>query len=295
MEFLRKTKENGEILLYHPEGGSVALKPLDRELRILSIFTPEGQEERGIPLLLAAESLGYQMGMRTLVYDYLGVVEELTHMFTEAGFSIETKDPVVSFAIKDLIASTGVKKSMGLKFQNTEKYLFGDLMLYQLEEVVDRLKQHQFPVDMEMIDEYDDRLSAVAYDEETYTPKAVLLASTWESEIFVDLLCSFSAKKPDYTLAVCQSFLEGLVQERMYEDFPTMTMLAMNEGVLLLIKRLLDKNVDITERTRVLRATKEVKGGSDVFEDTDEELEEPVTSEYQKNLNEKYIWNFGKR
>ena len=294
MQFIRKTKENGEILLYHPEGGCLSLKCLKKDVRVLAINVPDQDEKKGVELLLAAETVATRRKKKNIISDFPDIEKATCGMFEKAGYEISEKDPVISIKIKDLMSSPGVKKILGVKAPGTEVYSLEDMLEFQIDEVVEKLNDNQFPVDREGIAECDGRLSFVVYDKETYNVRSVIFAAGFEEEIFVSLLFNFSNNNPSYTIVACKSFMEALIENKYYESYKVITLLTINKGVIGIIKRLMGKDVKITERAKILRGKKKVMASGMDIVDTEEEMEDPLVSSYQKNINEKYMWNFGK-
>lgn len=271
------------------------MKCLEKEARVLAIDVQKGEVEKGIELLAAAETVAHRRKKKTLIYDFPEGQKDLYQIFSGAGYEIETKDSVISVQTKDLIASKGVTKLLDRKFPGIDAYVFGDMMIYQLEEIEELLERYHFPISMDRIQKYDDRFSYAVYDEASYTPQAVLLASAGESEIIVDLLLNFSTKKLRYTLAVCKSFVRGLMKEKRCEEYTEISALTMNVGVPGFVKRLLNPGAEPTEKSAVLRAKKDVTEKMEEIRDSKKDPEDPFVSSYQKTINEKYIWNFGKK
>ena len=143
----------------------------------------------------------------------------------------------------------------------------------------------------------DEHLSALTYDDK-YTPRSILLATRGDGEILVELLLGFSVKNPLFMLSVCQKFAEGLIEQNLKEEYPTISMLTLNENVVPLIRRLLDKEYEIKTRAKILHAEKCPEDrGTEIAE-----LEEAAGAEespegfmIQNNINEKYTWYMDKK
>ena len=290
MSFQKYVTEEGVLFLFDEEQNYASLRMDTEQARVLSLSVPEGETEKAAALLRAAETAAHEVGCETICSDFPKAQEMLFDVFSKGGYGLTETDRLISVQTAELLASAGVQKSLRMKFSNVETTAFSELMSFQKDEVYDFLEKLKFPISVERLDEVGQSISAVTYNED-YEPMAVLLATCLSDEILVELLVGFSAKHPQYILSVCQKFLEGLMEEDMEDVYPRIKMLTVNEGVLPLLRRLLDKEYAITTEDVILHATKEVSAGSEeLFKvDSMEDWEEPRVL-LRDNINAKYIW-----
>ncbi|MBR5420661.1 MAG: hypothetical protein IK115_05890 [Lachnospiraceae bacterium] len=281
MSYIRKLQDNGDICLYNGEGGSATLREEgEGAARLLTLF-PEDDKA----LLSAAESEAARRGLSELFCDIPG---EQSAVYEESGFQLKERDKIISINTVDLLNSAGVQKSLRMKFPDIETYSFYELMSFQLDEVKEFLEQLHFPISEERFAQMDENLSAVCYDKE-YKLVSILLASRQEGEILVELLLGFSSKFPQYILSTCQRFVEGLTEEDLAEEYPAISMLTMNSAVIPLLRRLLNKEYEMTDKTVIVHATKAAKDNGETIEDGEAGDEAPLAA-YRENINEKYAW-----
>ena len=292
MSFTKTKLINGEIRLSSEEG-TVTLGLGENYARILDV---EATKELG-PLIDAALTFAAREGKQTLVYDFSNENQAYEKSLRDAGFEVRETNSIISFSTRELLSSAGVEKSLRMKFPKMESFSFYDMMSFQKEEVGSFLEKHHFPVNSETFEKIDEHLSAITYDDK-YTPRAILLASRGEDEILVNLLLGFSAKNPLYMLSVCQKFAEGLISGKLQEDYPTISMLTLNDNVVPLVRRLLDKEYDLKTTAMILHFEASPEDRGVEFEDRegdDDDLWGKASFLFQDNINEKYTWAMEKK
>ena len=298
MIYTKYVAENGNIRLKDESENCVFLNVKDKDARLLGFSVPDENRESELykALLAAAEAEACRNGKNKIVYDFTDTEKNIAKACFDSGYRTEETNSVICVKTEELLSSTGVQKSLRMKFPQVEAVSFSDLVSFQREEIKQFLNKFHFPADKETFLRIDPEISAVAFDD-NYEVHAVLLASRREDEINVELLFGFSAKKPQYILAVCQKFAESLIEQKLKDDYPRISMLTINENVVPLLKRLLNKEFKLESYARVLHAEKELSGGSIEIEETegvDSEKTE-LTSLYQYNINEKYVWAVKKK
>ncbi|MBR4514308.1 MAG: hypothetical protein IKO61_05430 [Lachnospiraceae bacterium] len=292
MSFLKSVSSNGEICLFDHNGNSVWLSVNDEDARLLDFSIPPEHREEGTyaALISVAESEAFINGKTRMICDFPDSEKGLRTALSDAEYAMEESDKVIFVKTRDLLSSAGVEKSLRMKFPQVEAVSFSDLVSFQREEVAMFLNKARFSADKERLKTIDPDISAVAYDD-NYEARAILLASKEEDEILVELLLGFSAKKPQYILAVCQKFAESLIEQKLQDQYPRISMLTLNANVVPLLKRLLDKQCVLETEAQILHAEKKLTGGDSAPEETSEAVKEThPLSPYQKNITEKYIW-----
>ena len=289
---------NDNICLADPAGNCIWLCVSEDDARLLGFEMPgtEHTSEEYTALLQAAETEAFNNGKKRIICDIPSSDDHACDALKEAGYEMTEADNVIYVKTNELLSSTGVEKSLRMKFPNVEAICFSDLMSFQREEVRVFLNKFRFPADNERFERINPDISVVAYDDK-YELCAVLLASCKNSEIIVELLFGFSAKKPQYVLAVCQKFVEGIKEHNMQGEYPRISMLTINSNVVPLLKRLLNKEYRLESAATVFHAEKEVKAGDVQIAEGGFEPGGNIelTSQYQNNINEKYAWSMRKK
>ena len=291
MSFQKSVLSNNDLCVTDGKG-SFALLRTGESARLMGFSLADNCDREACcgGLLSAAETAAFFEGAKTLIMDCFDKDTGVVDALKQAGYELTPGDSLISVKTDELLSSTGVQKSMRMKFPKVEALLFSELLTFQKEELQLFLEKLHFPMNMDRLSEYEDSISAVAYDE-NYEPKAVLLASLSEGEILVELLLGVSAKMPQYILAACQKFGESVQSLELAEEYPRMTMLTINESVVPLLRRLLNKEYKVVRKATVLHAKKELSDAKEeiaVWGDVDEDRIK--LSAYQKNCNEKHIW-----
>ena len=219
----------------------------------------------------------------------------LKDCLSEKGFTFAEASGIISVKTMELLSSTGVKKSLGMKFPGGETWSFAELLRFQIVEIADYLTENRYAVSGERLLEMDSRLSVVTYNSD-YDICGLLLASVLEDAILVEFLMGALAKSPQFILSSCQKFAENLVKMNMATEYPVIRMLTLNDGVIPLLRRLLDKEYSLKQEGTVLRGEKMVSTEEEACEFREEDYpEELLKGELQKNINEKYDWKDGKK
>ena len=286
--------ENEDICLCDDKGNRATLRVRDKYVRLMKLSFAVPAD--GKVLLDACETESLRQGKDLLVYDFRKSEQAVYTLFQEAGFELKETDSIISVSTSELLGSTGVEKSLRMKFPNMETVTFFDMMTFQKEEVKDFLEQHHFPVGKDTFDRLDERISAVTYDDK-YNPRAILLASHEDGEILVELLMGFSSKNPQYTLAVCQEFVESIIEYKLKDEYPRISMLTMNAAVVPLLRRLMNKGYELVTESVIIHAEKrpQDRGITIAQGDAEIEPEDGLKQLKQNNINEKYMWGMERK
>ncbi len=296
MDFkIESIKEN--VIRISDEFGSSATMGLSNDsLRILSFYVPADKRRSGIgkAMLEELDQIATSQNKKRIECDYRSDLESFSAMIKNNGYEISDGKTMVSVNTKDLLNSTGVKKSLRVKLKKIESTSFSELMPYQLDEVRSFLKKINIDFNEERLGKFDEQLSSVVYNKD-YKIRAVLLTTVLENEILVDLLVGFSKKNPEHVLAVCQEFVKGLIENNMEETHPKIVVLAIREEVTALFKRLLNKEYELYHEVKINHALKKIE------QSEEDELTFTVGEyvpwqkdlsdiPYQYNISEKQLW-----
>ncbi len=296
MDFkIESIKEN--VIRISDEFGSSATVGLSKNaLQILSFYVPEDKRKNGIgkAMLDEIEQVAISQDKKKIECDYRSDLAPFSAMLKNSGYEILDGKTMVSVNTKDLINSTGVKKSLRVKLREIESTCFSEMMPYQIDEVRDFLKRIHIDFNEERLEKFDDQLSCVVYNKD-YKIRAVLLTTVLEKEILVDLLVGLSKRNPEHVLAVCQEFVKGILENNMAETHSKIVVLAIREEVTALFKRLLDKEYELYQEVKIDHAIKKID------ENAEDELYFAVGEyvpwqndlsdiPYQYNISEKQLW-----
>ena len=288
MKYLKSVLPGEIVRIADEDENLVTLKYYDKCARVLS--APDT-----IELLRAAEADAISEGKDNICFSFPSERSDISSEFEEEGYDIKNSTRIISVSARDLFASKGVMKSLGVTFSGFTYIPLRDLLLYQVEEMVELLHEQGIFLDANDIDRLDDDLSCIVYDDESRI-KSLILVSTQGKEILIELLLGVIKNNPQYIMAAMQGFAKEFLSFRLLEVYDRISMLAANESIVPLIKRLLDKEYKVDESLSVAGADKSLKGAGKnediVFEKTNYSpfFKMPANYPYQENINWKMQW-----
>lgn len=263
--------------------------------RILRLYVPEELRNMGIgkALLEGAAIQTSALGKKSLICDTPDN-DMMRGFFSSAGYDIKKGRPVISVNVFEVINSIGVQKSLAMEFEDIETEYLVNLMDFEMADVINLLTKLGYPITNDDLVRYELSLSSVAYDEQL-RPQAVLLASKDGEEIHVDLMLGLSRSRPQFILAVCQSFIRAVGQRLLIEELTEISMYTVNNSVMQLLKRLLDKKAKVRTLFGTISAVKEIEpGGEGLPKNMSLNEQGPVTggkdSSILMNITEKGVW-----
>ncbi len=293
------SEETGDIIRIEEKGGAGCTIDISdkKSARIIFLFVPEEQRRQGIgrALLVQAAGESARMGKSTLFCEFSSDLKPFHSLLASLDYSFSERDGIFSVKTDELLSSTGVKNSLRMKFPSIDIEPVDSLLSFQWDEVMEFLSHFGFDPGEDSYDRIETSLSFSAYDEKGKL-RAVLLASEIKEGLIVELLLGYSKNAPQYILAVCQELARSLSYDQLAKQYPKITMLSANKGVLPLLKRVLDRRFSINEEAVVLHAEIDLRDddAAPVLQsaniDTDKWQEEIRLCPYQRNINEKYMW-----
>lgn len=291
------TAESNDTVRIEVLGGGATIRLAEDLAQLLYIQLPEKlrRQGEGRALLEAAEAEALQRGAKRMCCEYTDLAEGFTPFLQSCGYDIREAGHIISVSIEELLASTGVRKSMRMSFDDITTTAFEDLLMFEWEDVADMLNRFRFETLSEDMDRYDKSLSFVAYDK-NYHPRAVLL-TTMDEKLSVELLLGFSAKSSEYILCVCQKFAKALEELQKDGEPGRFYLYSCSEHVMALLKRLLDKKYTIKNEYKVSRGEKTLVTANDPPERELTERNdafcwrgEAESVFLQRNISEKAVW-----
>ena len=220
------------------------------------------------------------MSERILAW-YSGI-EELNDTAKEKGFEVEDGVGVLAVQKSELLNSPAVKKTLRIEFPGIHSIAFSELWTYQYEDILNYLKKCFVEVPDDYLEELDENLSQIVYDDKDRI-RGMILCRTNEEEVLIELLLG-SKKASHFIMAALQGF--ALALEKTAEEDAQITMLAATDTVIPLLKRVLDKKYQYRE----LGVVHCIRGEADpAFISSLSEAEEECL--YQKNIRWKYPWS----
>ncbi|MBO5621182.1 MAG: hypothetical protein J5959_06085 [Butyrivibrio sp.] len=284
---IKKTYLPNDIIRLADDMGNVALwSKYGENARILGM--PQSAE-----LLKAVETDAYNSRKDVICFDFPNELSSIVSELENQGYEIKNSVKILSVNAKELFASRGVEKSIGVSFSSVEYVPLRDLLLYQVEEMMEFLLEMKISLGPADIARFDDDMSCVVYDEDSRI-KSVILASTYGNEILIELLVGAEKNNPQYIMAAMQGFAKEFLSIRLSEVYDRIAMLEVNGSISPLVKRLLDKEYVLDDSKYVVSAKKKLTGGDDdiEFEEliNDPYLTIPDSFPYQENINLKMQW-----
>ena len=300
MKLTKKTWPDGTFRLEAEEGSVCTVHPEDGKARLLSLVVPEERRRtgQGRALLAAAEAEAQALGYSDVYCDFSSKLLPFRGLLEQAGYAVSEQGKLLSVQTAELFASAGVQKSLRMKFPGMSLLSFADLMSFQLMEVEQLLQRFHFPATSQRLARSDQILSSMAYDSD-YAIRSVLLVAKGEQELRVELLAGVSRSKPQFALGACQKFMQNVQRLGLEESHPKLVVLDVGGRVVPILRRLMDKNYQLTEEAVILHAQKQTPPDTIRPELTDEQTaqpgEEPWRQDlsdipWQNNINEKYQW-----
>lgn len=292
---IMKTFLPNDIIRLADEEGNVALWSKHGEnARILA--TPPSVE-----LLKAIETDAISTGKDTIFFDFPDALAAISDSLENHGYEIKDSEKILSVSAKELFASRGVEKSIGVSFSGVEYIPLRDLLLYQVEDIMEFLLEKKIILGPADIARFDEDLSCVVYDEQ-YGIRSVIFASTFVNEVLVEVLVGSGKKNPQYIMAAMQGFAKEFLALRLLNVYDKISMLEANESIAPLIKRLLDKDYTLEDGGHVITAKKKLTDSDNdkdfLFEEliNNPYLAMPDSYPYQENINLKMQWkqDYGK-
>ncbi len=269
MDFIITAKKKNAVRIETKSGASATAIINGKTAHLIFMQVPGELREEGLgrDLLSAAEQQLSSMGVKELCCSYPDNLKEFDALLNTAAYKDAKSYDMLSINTKELLGSPAVIRSMKMNFKGIQTSLFEEMLSFQWEEVVSFLSRLNYQIPTEEFDHYDPSFSCVAYDE-LYRPKAVLLASTVDDNIIVELLMGFSKAHPQFVLCACQAFAKAITDLDLSDTYKKIYVLSATEYVFPLVRRLLDNKYKIQNEFSVITRKKELfKGGTALPED----------------------------
>ena len=262
--------------------------------------------EEDADLFEYAENEAILSGKNVITYDFCDEYEETAAFLKGIGYEIEKGPAILAVNTQELFASKAVKKSLTISFPDAKYVPFRELVLSQLMELGDFIKANGIPIRKEDITTFDEDLSGIVYDKEENV-KSFILVTPQGGDLIIECLFGINKNDPRFIMSALQGFGNEMVFSDIIDVYDRIVMLEMNKTIRPLLKRLLDKDYDLTEIGTVLLSKKEIKKE---IADTEEGVKEDSTfvkksagldlenhisqRSYQRNINWKAIWNLSR-
>ncbi len=298
MSIVLAARSNTAIRLEEEGGAELTMDLSGDDAQILYMYVPTEQRRQGIgsALLATTEQVAVSEGKKQISCGYSAKADAFSALLEKNGYDISEGDDVVTVNTKDLIMSTGVKKSLRMKFKGVMADALDDMLVFQWEEVVDFLKYYHYDIDVDELSRFEQTLSYAVYDE-AYKPRAVILVSAHGEELLIEFLFGISKANQQFVISACQEFIKALMEQDLVETYPRISMIAANNSVIPLLMRLMDKDYEVTHTDRILCGKKQIseKGeypasGGRIKECGFWRRKSEKDAPYQCNINQKYQW-----
>ena len=227
--------------------------------------------------------MGQTMGSE--ITSWYSEITELNEIAKRKGYTVEQGSFVCSVNQSELLSSPAVKKALRVEMPGVQCLRFSELWDYQLDEVNKFLKQNNMDIKEDYLDDLDEELSQIVYDDKDRM-RAMILCRSNKEEVFVDLLIG-ATKTSEFIMTALQGFVRSA--EKSGLDDRKVVMLAASDTVMAILKRVMHKKYEISEIGTALHTD------DDIDEEFVEELEKAEKDFLcQKNIRWKYPWSLNK-
>ncbi len=254
---ITKTRSyDAEYIMADEENNCLLMDVKDDAIKIL--YTDLNEK-----LIRAAEDEGGMLGKKSVYCDFSSTDDNLYELLEKCGYELTASDKkIISVRTDELFASRGVQKSLGISFSEVEWIPFGDLQLYQVEDLLDLLEREKIPLKRREFVRFDEELSGIVYDSSNRI-RSFIFVSSEGSELIIECLYGTSKDNAKYILTALQGFGSTIRDLKLYELYDRISMLEFNKTVMSLLQRLIDSKYSITQVGCVIHAGKLIKMRSD--------------------------------
>ncbi len=295
MTYIKRKLSDDSFFITGPDESSIAVKVRGDEARIL--FSDDDED-----LLKLAENQALALGCRKISCDYFSAFRRFNSFLEGNGYETETGKNIIGVNIRDIFASKAVQKSLVIDFPDTDFIPFGELMLYQLEELKELMDKAGIPLTREGLGELDEGLSGIAYDKNRKI-RAFILVSAKAEDILIECIYGVSKYNPKYIMTALMGFGKEMIRCGAVQMYEKIMMLEFNDTVRPLVQRLLDGKYEILSPGKILHSAKKLsdmpvlESGLEVREDRISVYEarqlydrEILKRPFQGNINWKADW-----
>ncbi|MCR5451131.1 MAG: GNAT family N-acetyltransferase [Lachnospiraceae bacterium] len=299
MDITTKLYNDNGIRIEAEGVGACSLGLCEDYARLLSVYIDEEKRNAGLgaALLDKTERKVYDYGKREIWCNFTSDNTVFEKLLVSSGYDITEVESIVSASAKDVLESEVVKKTLDMHFSDTEWNSFEELLFFQREELAELFEVFKINIKEKDLDRFDPRLSGVVYNKE-YSPKSMILCTTCEDEVVVELLFGVSKRKPQFMLSALIGFGKALLAKGGADEFSRISMICINESVKPLLKKLINDECEIYENIIVKSAKKVIGEGSNEIMSSEYSINEKDENwmnelrdfPYQKNVNWKHQW-----
>ncbi len=246
MPYIKRKISNNRFLLTDAENRNIAVGVRGDEARILFADADEN-------LLKAAEKEAFHLGCRRMTCDFYDAFRRFNAFLTENGYESDRTKKIIGVNVKDLFASKAVRKSLVIDFGDTDFIPFGELLLYQLDELCILMEKAGVPISRDEIGSLDQDLSGIAYDKNRRI-QAFILVSVKADDILIECLYGVSRNNPKYIMTALQGFGKEMIRCGITGMYEKICMLEYSDTVRPLVQRLLDGKYELMELGNVMHS-----------------------------------------
>jgi len=246
MKIFLTLKDNNLLRISDGDGAFLTIRIHKPSAQILSIVVPWHNRNKGIgkSLVFAAQRILLQMGVGELDVFFTDEIMYLKQLFASAGFEGISKADIVAAPIGMVLYSPNVKLSVEKISGNTGFVPMKVFSIDQLNSTVRFLTESATGITNYDYAHYNQLCSGTVFGRDL-SANAVILCSKAGRDIHVDLALSRNADDPRHVLSVMLGMIDGVIRQGAESSFDRLTLVAYNQKVLALIRKVLPDNLEL--------------------------------------------------